>query len=161
MNKYYFIFLIWLLPVYFLLQCGYQVYTYLGIQDTYDNGTSYVSHVTDFDVKQIAAQTSGYVVLKFEIEGGETIEEKLSLEVQFAQVIMDSEVIPVRYKEDSAKPIVIMPIFDLQKKVIRVNVVVTLIGLIATIIVSFFASRYALRKIKYGDEEMIIERVDQ
>lgn len=161
MNKYYFIFLIWLLPAYFLFQCGYQVYTYFGIQETYDNGTSYVARVTDFDVKQIAAQTSGYVVLNFETSEGETIEQKLSLEVQFAQVIMDSEVIPVRYKEDSFQPIVMMPVFDLQKKVIRVNIAVTLIGLIATIIVSFFASRYALRRIKTGDEEMIIERVDE
>lgn len=161
MNKYYFIFLIWLLPAYFLFQCGYQVYTYFGIQETYDDGTSYVANVTDFDIEQIAAQTNGYVVLKFDTEDGETIEQKLSLEVQFAQVIMDSEVIPIRYKADSFKPIVVMSFFDLQKKVIRVNIAVTLIGLIATIIVSFFASRYALRKIKIGDEEMIIERLDE
>jgi hypothetical protein len=161
MNKYYFIFLIWLLPVYFLFQSGYQVYTYFGIQSTYDEGESYVAKVTDFDVKQIAAQTNGYVVLQFTPADGETIEQQLSLPVQFAQVIMDSEIIPIRYKEDSAKPIVIIAVYDLQKQVVRVNIAVTLIGLIATIIVSFFASRYALRKIKTGDEEMVIERVDE
>lgn len=160
MNKYYFIFLIWLLPAYFLFQSGYQVYTYLGIVSTYSDGTSYVAKVTDFDVKQIAAQTNGYVVLQFNTSEGETIERQLSLPVQFAQVIMDSEVIPIRYKEDSAKPIVMTPVFELQKKVIRVNIAVTCIGLIATIIVSLFASRYALRKIKDGDEKLEIERVD-
>lgn len=161
MNKYSFIFLIWLLPAYFLFQSGYQVYTYLGIVSTYNDGDSYVAKVTDFDVKQIAAQTNGYVVLEFTPSEGETIERQLSLPVQFAQVIMDSEVIPIRYKKDSAKPIVMMPVFELQKKVIRVNIAVTLIGLIATVIVSFFASRYAMRKIKDGDETLEIERVDE
>lgn len=161
MNKYYFIFLIWLLPVYFLFQAGYQVYTYYGIQSTYDDGTSYAAKVTDFDVKQIAAQTNGYVVLEFNTSEGETIEQKLSLPVQFAQVIMDSEVIPIRYKADSAKPIVMMPVFDLQKKVIRVNIAVTGIGLIVTLVLSFFASKYARKKIKTGDEKMEIERIDE
>ena len=110
MNKYNFIFLIWLLPVYFIFQSGYQVYTYFGIQTTYNEGISYVAKVTDFDVKQIAAQTNGYVVLQFTPSDGETIEQKLSLPVQFAQVIMDSEVIPIRYKVDSAKPIVIIAV---------------------------------------------------
>lgn len=161
MNKYYFIFLIWLLPAYFLFQSGYQVYTYFGIQSTYNEGESYVAKVTDFDVKQIAAQTNGYVVLQFTPADGETIEQQLSLPVQFAQVIMDSEIIPIRYKEDSAKPIVIIAVYDLQKQVVRVNIAVTLIGLIATIIVSFFANRYARKKIKTGDEKMVIERVDE
>ena len=161
MNKYYFIFLIWLLPAYFLFQSGYQVYTYLGIVSTYNDGTSYVAKVTEFDVKQIAAQTNGYVVLQFNTSEGKTVERQLSLPVQFAQVIMDSEVIPIRYKEDSAKPIVMMPVFELQKKVIRVNLAVTFIGLIATIIVSLFASRYANRKIKDGDEKLEIERIDE
>ncbi|MDX1640982.1 MAG: hypothetical protein R3220_04765 [Balneolaceae bacterium] len=161
MNKYYFIFLIWLLPAYFLFQSGYQIYTYFGIVSTYNDGTSYVAQVTDFDVKQIAAQTNGYVVLRFNTSDGETIERQLSLPVQFAQVIMDSEVIPIRYKEDSGKPIVMMPVFELQKKVIRVNIAVTVIGLIATIIVAFYASRYARKKIKSGDERLEIERVDE
>lgn len=160
MNKYYFIFLTWLLPVYFLLQSGYQVYTYFGIITTYNDGTSYVAKVTDFDVKQIAAQTNGYVVLRFTTEDDETIERQLSLPVQFAQVIMDSEIIPIRYKEDSTKSIVMIPVYELQKKVIRVNIAVTGIGLIATLILSFFASRYAVQKIRDGDEELEIERVD-
>ncbi len=161
MNKYYFIFLIWLLPAYFIFQSGYQIYTYFGIVYTYNDGESYVANVTDFDVKQIAAQTNGYVVLQFNTSEGETIERQLSLPVQFAQIIMNSEVIPIRYKEDSAKPIVMMPVFELQKKVIRVNIAVTAIGLVATLILSFFASRYALRKIKTGDEKLEIERVDE
>lgn len=161
MNRYYLIFLIWLLPLYFVFQSGYQIYTYFGIISTYDEGNSYVAKVTDFDVKQIAAQTNGYVVLRFTTAEGDVIERQLSLPVQFAQVIMDSEVIPIRYKENSAKQIVMIPVYELQKKVIRVNIAVTGIGLVVTLIISFFVSKYALRKIRDGDEKLEIERVDE
>ncbi len=160
MNKYYLIFLIWLLPFYFVLQSGYQVYTYLGIVNTFQNGDSYVAEVTDFEIKQIAAQTNGYVVLKFTTSEGDIIERQLSLPVQFAQIIMNSEVIPIRYNENSAKQIVIIEVYDLQKKVVRINIAVTLIGLIVTLILSYYASKYARRKMKEGDEKMEIERID-
>jgi len=161
MNKYYFIYLIWLLPVYFIYQFGYQATTYFGIQETYENGESYIATVTDFDVKQIAAQTNGYVVIKFTTSENETIEQQLALPVQMAQVIMESELIPIRYNTDSFKPIVLMPTYELQQSVIKVNLGVTAIGLIATIIIALFSSRYAYRKMKYGEEELKIERVDR
>ncbi|MCC5940132.1 MAG: hypothetical protein JJU37_01205 [Balneolaceae bacterium] len=161
MNKYYFIFFIWLLPIYFFGQFGYQALTYFGIQSTYNQGDSYVATVTDFDVKQIAAQTNGYVVIQFNTSDGEVVEERLALPVQFAQVIMNSELIPVRYSESSFSPIVMMPIYDLQQNVIRVNLAVTLFGTIVTILISFFASRYALRKVKDGDDEIEIEMMDE
>ncbi|PWN07265.1 hypothetical protein [Rhodohalobacter mucosus] len=160
MTKYHSIYLIWLLPLYFLFQFGYQVATYQGISNTYSNGDSYLANVVEFDVKQIAAQTNGYVILKFSTDGGKTIEQKLTLPVQMAQAIMESEVIPIRYLEDSFKPIVMLPTYELQKSVIKVNFGVMGIGLIITVILSFFASRYAASKIKYGDREIEIERVD-
>jgi len=160
MNKYVFIFLIWLLPIYFFAQGGYQVLTYYGITNTFNHGESYISSVTDFDVKQIAAQTNGYVVLKFTTSEGLTVEEKLALPVQFAQIIMQSELIPIRYLENSFNPIVIMPVYELQQSVIKVNISVTSIGLIATLLVSFFASKFAIRRIREGEENLEIERVD-
>lgn len=160
MNKYYCIFLIWLLPIYFLFQGGYQVLAYYGIHNTYDQGESYIASVTDFDVKQIAAQTNGYVVLKFTTSDGLTVEEKLALPVQFAQVIMQSELIPIRYLENSFNPIVIMPIYELQQSVIKVNIGVTSIGAIATLLISFFASKFAFRRIRDGEESLEFERVD-
>ena len=160
MNKYYFIFLIWLLPIYFLFQGGYQVLAYYGIHNTYDQGESYIASVTDFDVKQIAAQTNGYVVLKFTTSDGLTIEEKLALPVQFAQVIMQSELIPIRYLENSFNPIVIMPVYELQQSVIKVNIGVTSIGAMATLLISFFASKFAFRRIRDGEESLEFERVD-
>lgn len=134
---------------------------YYGIQDTFDDGESYIASVTDFDVKQIAAQTNGYVVLKFTTSDGLTVEEKLALPVQFAQVIMQSELIPIRYLDSSFNPIVIMPVYELQQSVIKVNIGVTSIGMIATLLISFFASRFAIRRIRDGEESLEIERVDQ
>ncbi len=160
MNKYYFVYLIWLLPLYFLFQAFYQLATLQGVSNTYDNGSSYMAEVVDFDVKQIAAQTNGYVVLKFSTIDEEVVERKLTLPVQMAQVIMESELIPVRYLESSFNPIVMMPTYELQKKVVRVNLGVTGFGLVVTVIIALFASRYARRRIKHGDETLIFERVD-
>lgn len=160
MNKYYFIFLVWLLPAYFLFQGGYQVLTYFGIEETYKNGESYVAEVLEFDVKQIAAQTNGYVVIRFTTSDGETVTEKLALPVQMAQVIMESEQIPIRYLSDSFKPIVMLTVYDLQKSVVLVNLAVSSLGLIVTLLVGFYASRYAIRRIRHGEEELKIERID-
>lgn len=160
MNKYYFIFLVWLLPAYFMFQAGYQIMTYFGIHTTYDQGESYVASVIDFDVKQIAAQTNGYVVLNFTTNDGAVVEERLALPVQFAQVIMKSEIIPVRYYESSFSPIVMIPVYELQQSVIKVNIGVTTFGFIVTLLISLYASRFAKRRLKYGDEKLEFERMD-
>lgn len=160
MNKYYFIYLIWLLPLYFLVQAGYQYAAYHGIQTTFNEGDSYIANVTDFDVKQIAAQTNGYVVLNFSTNDGVQIEEQLSLPVQMAQVIMDSELIPVRYHESSFNPIVMMPVYELQLSVIKVNLGVTGIGFVVTILIAFFATRFARKRIRDGEDNLQIERID-
>lgn len=161
MNKYKYLYLLWLIPFYFLLQFTYQTMNYQGIQSTYENGNSYVANVVDFEVKQIAAQTNGYVVVRFSDQAGETVQEQLSLPVQFAQVIMESELIPLRYDPSSFRPIVLIPIFELQKDVLLVNIAVTLIGLIATIILSVYTSRYANQKVISGDENVEYERIDK
>jgi len=159
MNKYKFLYLIWLLPAYFIWQAGYQLYIYNGLNDTYQNGESYIAEVLDFDIKQIAAQTNGYVVIRFSDSRDQVVEEKLSLPVQMAQVLMDSETIPVRYKEDSQKPIVIVSVYELQKDVLRVNMAVSGISLFVVVVISFFSTRYANRMIREGEEEIQIEHV--
>jgi len=160
MNKYKYLHLVWLIPIYFLLQLSYQGMNYRGIQYTYENGNSHIASVIDFDVKQIAAQTNGYVVIRFTDQKGETIQRQLSLPVQFAQVIMDSELIPLRYDPSSFRPIVLIPVFELQKDVLLVNIAVSLIGLLATLILSVFASKYANRKVIDGDDQIEYERID-
>jgi len=160
MNKYYFIFLIWLLPAYFLFQGGYQVLTYYGVEQTYEDGESYVAEVLEFDVKQIAAQTNGYVIIRFTTTSGETVTEQLALPVQMAQVIMESEQIPIRYLADSFKPIVMLTVYDLQKSVVLVNMAVSSIGFLVTLLVAVYASRYAVKRLRDGDETLEIERLD-
>lgn len=159
MNKYKFLYLIWLLPAYFIWQAGYQLYIYNGLIDTYQNGESHIAEVLDFDIKQIAAQTNGYVILRFTDSSSDTIEQQLSLPVQMAQVLMDSETIPVRYKENSQKPIVIVSVYELQKDVLRVNMAVSGISLLVVLIISFLATRYANKMIREGEEKIQIEHV--
>jgi len=160
MNKYYFIFLIWLLPAYFLFQGSYQVLTYYGVEKTYQDGESYVAEVLEFDVKQIAAQTNGYVIIRFTTQSDETITEQLALPVQMAQVIMESEQIPIRYLEDSFKPIVMLTVYELQKSVVLVNIAVSSLGFLVTLLVALYASRFALKRIRYGEQTLEIERLD-
>lgn len=143
-----------------MFQAGYQALTYIGIHHTYDQGESYVASVIDFDVKQIAAQTNGYVVLNFTTIDGAVVEERLALPVQFAQVIMQSELIPVRYYESSFSPIVMIPVYELQQNVIKVNIGVTTFGFIVTILISLYASRFANRRLKHGEEKLEFERMD-
>lgn len=161
MNKFHLIYLVWLLPLYFLAMHTYQWVTLNGSERTYEEGESYVADVLDFDVKQIAAQTSGYIVLAFETNEGEEIEQRLSLTVQMAQVISDSERIPIRYLSDSPQDIVIISTYSLQRNVIRVNLAVTMIGLITGLIIAFYASRYARRRIRDGEPALRIERTDK
>lgn len=160
MNKYYFVFLVWLLPAYFFFQGTYQVLIYNGLGLTYESGESYIADVLEFDVKQIAAQTNGYVVLEFETEQGENVRQQLALPVQMAQVITDSEVIPVRYYKESFSPIVMLPTYDLQRDVVSVNMGVTGIGLLVTLVIALAASRFALRRLRHGEEELQFERID-
>jgi len=159
MNKYNFLYLIWLLPLYFIWQAGYQFYIYNGVNDTYQNGESHIAEVLDFDIKQIAAQTNGYVVLRFADIDSNVVEEKLSLPVQMAQMLINSETIPVRYKNSSQKPIVILSVYELQKDVLLVNMAVSGISLVIVLTLAFFATRYANKILREGEEKIQIEHV--
>lgn len=159
MSKYHFVYLVWLLPAFFIFHGTYQILVFNGLNQTFENGDSYVAEVIDFDVKQIAAQTNGYVVLRFNA-GDETIEQQLALSVQMSQVIMDSELIPVRYDASSFEPIVMMPTYSLHTKVVQVNMAVTGIGLVVTFLIALGGSRFANRRIRDGEEELVIEYTD-
>lgn len=160
MKKYYFTFLVWLLPGYFLFQGSYQLLVYNGLNDTYENGESYVADVIDFEVKQIAAQSNGYVILNFFTNSGHEIEQQLGLTVQMAQLLTDSELIPIRYLENSFVPVVITTTYNLQKDIIRVNLAVSLFGFIATVLIALWFSRFALHRLRHGEEAMEIEIVE-
>ncbi len=161
MTKYHFIYAIWLLPLYFLSMNLYQLNIYTSISKTWESGESYMADIADIEIKQIAAQTNGYVVLQFEPEGGPAVRETLSMPVQMIQTLLQSNRVPIRYLPDSSQDIVVVPTYNLQRQIIRVNLGVTLIGLIATGVIAWFASRFARRRILHGEEKLIIERIDQ
>lgn len=159
-QKHRFLYLFWLLPIYFAGMMFYQLAVYNGIGETFQEGEEYNAQVTDFDVKQIAAQTSGYVDLLFRTNTGETVEQRLSLSVQTAQVVMEYEPIPIRYKADSYRTIVIMPSYDLQRQMIRYNLAILGSGLIITLLIATGATRFANRRIREGEQPLVIERLD-
>lgn len=160
MNKYKFLYLIWILPAYMLFISVQQAMVYKSSIDTYENGTTYLAQVTDFEIKQIAAQSNGYVNIRFEIDDGTTIDRRLSLSIQMAQQILESPTIPVRYREGAFTDIVMMPTFYLQKSTSLFNMCIAIVGLLATLLVAYLVHRYARGKLRDGDEELIIERVD-
>jgi hypothetical protein len=128
--------------------------------ETYDEGVSIAADVLDFDIKQIAAQSNGYVVIEFIDPDGVKQTRKLSLSVQMAQRIIDTAVIPIRYYENSFQDIVMIPMYDLQKSTSLSNFGVAFLGFGFLVFVSVIATRYANKRIKNGDESFTIERVD-
>lgn len=160
MTKYHFIYLIWLLPAYLLFLFLHQTAVFNGVSDTFENGRSYTAKVVDFDIKQIAAQTNGYVVLSFETEEEEAIRRRLSLPVEMAAGIQETRVIPVRYQPGAFQEIVMVPTFQTQKGLALTNMGMSMVGLLITLVVAWFSHRFARRKIAGGEEQIVIERVD-
>lgn len=160
MNKYRLLYLFWIVPAYLLFLVVQQGMVYKGTIDTYENGTTYMAEVMDFDVKQIAAQSNGYIVLRFEVDG-EMLERKLSLSIQMAQELMESANIPLRYQEGSFQDIVLFPTYQIQRSTSFFNGCVALIGLFVTVISGIYVNRFIKRKVddEFGDD-FEIERVD-
>lgn len=160
MNNYRFLYAYWLVPAYLLFLVVQQGLVYQGANDTYQNGETYLAEVTDFDIKQIAAQSNGYIDIEFEVEG-KRIERRLSLSIQMAQELMESSTIPIRYQKGAFQEIVLYPTFQIQKSTSLFNMGVAFIGFVVTVIAGIFINRYIARKvINKHDEEFEIERVD-
>lgn len=159
MSKYKYIYLIWLLPAYLLFLTIHQVSVYYGITATYENGTSYTAEVMEFDIKQIASQTNGYVVLKFETRNGETVQQKLSLPIELASMISDLSQIPVRYQPGAFEDIVMMPTYPQHRRMALSNAVMAFLGLLISFGIAWISHRYAGRKLGEKEETLIIERV--
>ncbi len=158
--KFRLLYLLWLFPCYLAFISIQQLNVYRGTIYTYNNGESIAADVTDFDIKQIAAQSNGYVDLKFVDPEGETVERRLSLSVQMAHKIMDTAVIPIRYKEGAYQEIVMIPTYELQRSTSFMNMIIALIGLSILIVVMIFVTKYANRRASGESSKFSIERVD-
>jgi hypothetical protein len=160
MDRYKFLYLFWLLPAAFLFLVAHQGIVYYGITDTYENGTSYTSEVVEFELKQIAAQTNGYIVLRFKTQDGDEIQRQLSLPVEMAGGLQDIRVVPIRYQSDALQEIVIMPTYEMHKNLIWTNMLMASVALFITFFIGLMAHRFAQKKLNEKDEELVIERVD-
>ncbi|MEX0610168.1 MAG: hypothetical protein WD016_09255 [Balneolaceae bacterium] len=160
MNKYWFLSLIWLLPGYMCFLVFQQAMVYTSTIDTYENGTTYMAEVTDFDIKQIAAQSNGYIDIKFEVADS-VIERRLSLSIQMAQRLMETTALPIRYQQGAFQEIVLFPVYSIQKSTSLINMGVAFITFGITLAVAFFVQRFAFRRMKNEHEEDFeIELVD-
>ncbi|WP_440999131.1 hypothetical protein [Fodinibius sp. SL11] len=160
MNKYKYLYLFWLLPAVFLFLTLHQGLVYYGITDTYENGNSYTAEVVEFELKQIAAQTNGYIVLHFTTNENQEIQRKLSLPVEMAGGLQDIRVVPIRYQPGAMQEIVLMPTFETQKNLIWTNALMAGVALLLTFFIGLAAHRFANKKLSEPDEELVIERID-
>jgi hypothetical protein len=160
MNKYKFLYFFWLLPAAFLFLVAHQGAVYMGITSTYENGTSYTAEVVEFELKQIASQTNGYIILRFETKDSEKIQRKLSLPVEMAGSLQEIRVVPIRYQPDAFQEIVLMPAYDTQKSLVWSNMLMAGVALLMTLIIAIVAHRFANKKLSEEEEEFVIERVD-
>lgn len=160
MNKYRLLYLIWILPAYLLFLMVQQGMVHYGAIETYEQGDTYIADITDFEIKQIAAQSNGYVDIRFEMDG-KMVDRKLTLTVQMAQKLMESSAIPIKYKADSFQQIVLIPTYELQKSTSILNLFMALLGFIVTLAVAVYVQRYANKRIAGGEETLVFERVDE
>ncbi|MDX1639293.1 MAG: hypothetical protein R3281_15110 [Balneolaceae bacterium] len=160
MSKYKYIYLIWLLPAYLLFLTIHQVLVYRGIGDTYENGQSYTAEVIEFDIKQIASQTNGYVVLDFTTREGEQVRRKLSLPVEIAGMISELAQIPVRYQEGAFEEIVMIPTYNEHRNLALSNAAISFLGLLIALGIAWISHQFATRKLREGEEKLVFERID-
>lgn len=158
-NSYKYIYLIWLLPAYLLFLTVHQVAVYYGVSDTYENGTSYTAEVLEFDIKQIASQTNGYVVLEFETRYGDTVRRKLSLPVELAGMISDLNQIPIRYRKSAFEEIVMMPTYPQHRRMALSNAFMAFLGFLIAVGIAWASHRYAGKQLSGKEETLVIERV--
>lgn len=161
MKKIRFLYTIWLLPAYFFVMVFYQWQVLQGLQQTYVQGESLIAKVLDFDIKQIAAQTNGYVDLAFTPSDGQAREQRLTLSVQMAASIMESEVVPIRYLESSFEPIVMTTTYTLHRRVVITNMAMLGLGLIGVFILSIFVTRFVSKRLRSGAKEIVLEFVSE
>lgn len=159
MRKSDFLHLTWLLPAYFLVMIGYQWQVLKGIDQTYESGENILATITDFDIKQIAAQTNGYVDLAFTPASGQPVQERLTLTVQMAASLVESEVLAIRYLANSFEPIVMTAAYTLHRKVVLSNIAMMAMGLAVTLGVAIAASLSALRSRRSPRETLVFEPI--
>ncbi|HKK45660.1 MAG TPA: hypothetical protein VJ964_09070 [Balneolaceae bacterium] len=160
MNKYKYIYFIWLLPAAFLFLIIQQSLVYNGLIDTYKNGHSYTAEIVHMHVKQVAAQTNGHMVLRFKNDEGKKIEKSLSMPIEMAGKLQKSRIVPIRYQPGAYEEVVIMTTYKIQKDLCWSNVAMAAVAFLITLVIAISAHRFANKKLTDGDEQIVIDRID-
>ena len=160
MNRYKFLYLFWLLPLFFTFLIAQQGTVYYGINETFENGDSYTAEVVEYEMKQIAAQTNGYIILRFETGDGQQIQRKLSLPVEMAGALQEIRIVPVRYYPGGWQEIVLLPTIETQKNLVWTNALMAFVAFLITLGIAITAHKFANKKLSEEEEELVIERVD-
>ncbi len=160
MSKYRFLSLFWLIPVYLAFISFQQGMVHFGSKVTFEQGQPYAAEVIDMQMKQIAAQSNGFVVFKFTTPDEGEITKKMTLTVQMAQQIMKMGVIPISYRKGGYPEIVLIPTYDIQYATSLYNMWVAIAALITTIIAALLIQRFSNAKSKTGTEVLHLERID-
>lgn len=154
--------LVWLIPAALLGLLIQQASVYYGITKTYEQGEVHTANITDFRIKQIAAQTNGYVDLQFIDSDGNNVQERLSLHAQHASRLIGSNSVDIRYRPGTTYDIVMINTFEYHRKTVLINIAVIVFSILVMISISIFGSRYAIRKQKKlkdrgGDDSLQLE----
>lgn len=160
MNRYKYLYLFWLLPATFLFLILHQGSVYMGLEDTYENGNSYTAEVVEFELKQIAAQTNGYIVLRFDTQNGEEVQRRLSLPIEMAGGLQEIRVVPIRYQPDAFQEIVLMPTYETQKNLVWTNALMAFVAFLITLGIAIAAHKLVRKKLSEKEKEIVIERID-
>lgn len=161
MSKYRLLAFYWLIPAYLIFLVGQQTFVYVGAKTTFEEGTQYEAEILDMEIKQIAAQSNGYVIIGFDTNSGTRIERKMTISIQMAQKIMGVAKFDISYKKGSYPEIVLHPTYELQVKTSMFNAAVAFLGLIVALIAGIYVQKFSNRK--SADEtadDFNIERVD-
>lgn len=161
MSKYRLLAFYWLIPAYLVFLVSQQTLVYIGAKTTFEEGTKYEAEILDMEVKQIAAQSNGYVIIAFQTHSGTRIERKMTISIQMAQSLMGVAKFDLSYKKGAYPEIVLHPTYELQVKSSMFNAAVAFIGLIVTLIAGTYLQKFSNRK--SADEtadDFNVERVD-
>lgn len=151
--------LVWILPVWLGYQLFYQGVVLYGLQQTYNNGEAVSATVQDFRIKQIAAQTNGYIILDFMPSDGQHVNQKLSLPVQLAAPLMSLPLVDIRFLRESPQPIVMTPVYRFHRNMVIVNMAVLVLSVLVTLAIAVWATRRIGRKLT-SPSQPVFERTD-
>ncbi|MCC5926211.1 MAG: hypothetical protein JJU41_06570 [Bacteroidetes bacterium] len=151
---------IWLLPLYIGYQLGYQMNVLYSMHSTYTTGEIVTARVTDFRIKQIAAQTNGFIVLDFTTSDGTHVNQLLSLPVQMAAPLMNFGMLDVRYNPSNTQDIVITATYQIHRNMVVVNIAVLTLSFMAVVLIAVWATKLANRRIKQPEDPVFV-RVDE